>query len=141
MSSILSKITAKTLGVNVEAAKESATRLFLIYGVARGVTTGQSTFGEYERLDGQFEAVNIATGEVFISGACFLPALIHNLIAGQLTGEVGSEVKFSFEVGAEPSENAIGYIYTVKELSEASGVDNLSELRATAQLALAAPSA
>ena len=39
MANILTKITAKTLGVNVEAAKENDVRLFLIYGVARGVTT------------------------------------------------------------------------------------------------------
>lgn len=136
MSTIVSKITSKELGVNVEAAKENDVRLFHIYGVARGITAGQSTFGEYERLDGQFEAVNLESGEMFISGACFLPNIVHNLIAGQFTGDSSSEVKFSFEIGAGPDDSAIGYKYTVKELLDTKGVDNLSELRESSRLAL-----
>ena len=129
MANILSKITSKTLKVNVEAAKKVPVRLYLIYGVARAAVAGQSTFGEYHKLVGQFEAVNLETGEVSVSGSCFLPGAVNDLIAGQLDGQENSEVKFAFEIGAAPSDSSIGYEYTFKELVEAEGIDNLSALR------------
>lgn len=140
MATILSKISTKSVGVDLSNAKEEVLDLFLIYGITTGVEKVETAYGDSDKFTGQFEAVNKATGEVFVSGQLYLPTAVSKLLVGQLNGAAkGQEnvgVQFSFSIGTKPSKSQIGYEYTVKEEVASDGVDNLSQLRAASRKAI-----
>jgi hypothetical protein len=142
MSTIISKISTKTVGANLTNAKTDVLDLYLVYGVASGVEKVETAYGDSTKLTGQFEAVNKETGEVFISGQLYLPASVASLIAGKLKSaskEIDSDtvsVQFAFSIGTKPAKTNVGYEYTVKEEIEPDGLDSLSELRNASRKAL-----
>lgn len=156
---ILNKITMKAIGA--QPAPHSITEpkaLAHLYGKANGFKTGSTTYGFYDKFNGEFEAVNLETGEVFVGSSLLCPPIMENLIkqalvsAGAEGGKIGnkaahekdiegkdteSPVLFAFEVGVKPTakkegqrETGSGYEYTVKLLTESRRSDALSELRA-----------
>lgn len=124
---LLSKISMKTIGADVEASKEGPIALAHVLGIAKGVKTGQSTYGDWTAFVGSFEAVNLETGEIFRAGKCFLPEIATSLLAGALTD--AETVQFALEIGARPAKNAVGYEYTVTPLIGPSESDELSMLK------------
>ena len=135
MATIVSKISSKSVGSNLSSAKDEALDLFLIYGIATGVEKVETAYGDSDKFTGQFEAVNKATGEVFVSGQLYLPNAVSKLLVGQLKGDTVG-VQFSYSIGTKPSKSQIGYEYTVKEEVESDGVDNLSQLRTASRKAI-----
>ncbi|AAX45597.1 ssDNA binding protein [Enterobacteria phage PR4] len=138
---IVSKLTLKTIGAQPKphSVKEN-TALASIYGRVRGKKVGQSTFGDFIKFEGEFEGVNIATGEVFRSGALILPKVLESLLAGAVDGE--NTVDFAVEIWAKPSEKGnTGYEYGVKPLIEPAASDELAALRNQVKAALPAPAA
>ncbi|WWT37792.1 ssDNA binding protein [Enterobacteria phage PRDasparagus] len=132
---IVSKLTLKTIGAQPKphSIKEN-TALASIYGRVRGKKVGQSTFGDFIKFEGEFEGVNIATGEVFRSGALILPKVLESLLAGAVDGE--NTVDFAVEVWAKPSEKGnTGYEYGIKPLIEPAASDELAQLRQTVKAA------
>jgi len=144
MSSLVRKISAKSVCGKVEKPKK-ATPLFTVIGIASKTKSGQSDFGPWTSLLGQFEATNIDTGELFIAPACFLPEPLNSMIAASLEEtddegkQVNRSVQFAVEVGYKPNETAIGYEYTTKEIVESDQADPLAALRAEAKKGLPAP--
>lgn len=131
-ASLIKKISAKTI-VGVVAAPEKATPLYTVMGIANGVKTGQSTYGEWIALTGQFEAMNLETGEAFAAPQVFLPEPLNGLIVAKVRtpdeNGVTPSVRFAVEVGIKPSKSTMGYEYTVRELVDASENDPLADLR------------
>lgn len=136
---IVSKLTLKSIGAQPKphSVKEN-TALASIYGRVRGKKVGQSTFGDFIKFEGEFEGVNIATGEVFRSGALILPKVLESLLVGAVDGE--NTVDFAVEIWAKPSEKGnTGYEYGVKPLIEPAASDELASLRNQVKAALPAP--
>jgi hypothetical protein len=148
MGQIIRKIsTATVYGGRKDVLKKTLTDeaeihdLYHVYGRARMIERGKSKFdatgdeeereSDWKAFIGQFEAINLDTGEVFNSGKCFLPDFAANLVAGQFTGEV-SNVEFAFTVQAKSDDSsATGYVYSVRPLIEgADAGEQLADLRA-----------
>lgn len=139
MSSLIKKISAKTI-IGTVSPPEKATALYTVIGIANGIKTGMSAYGEWLALTGQFEAVNLETGEAYVAPQVFLPEPLQGLIAAKVrtpdeNGKTPS-VQFAVEVGIKPARSTMGYEYTVRELVDASDSDPLADLRK----ALPAPS-
>jgi len=144
MSSLVRKISAKSVCGKLEKPKEQ-TALFIVGGIATKTKRGQSDFGEWAALVGQFEATNIETGEVFVGPQCFLPEPLNSMMAASLdeTDEEGNRtnasVQFAVEVGYKPADTATGYEYTTKEIVKSDSADPLAALREEMTKALPAP--
>lgn len=142
---ILKKLTPKTILGGKPEKPAQASDLFTIYGKATGVKTGESTYGPWAAILGQFEAVKADTGEVYFSTVAILPEPMNSAIVDRVkSGKDGEEVRFAFVIGIKPADTATGYEYTTKPLQEPTADDGLNDLRALAQKhvpALPAPTA
>lgn len=120
-----------------------------VLGIAVATQTGESDYGNWTALQGQFEAVNPATGEVQESATLFLPdvALIPIKVALATPGNKG--VQFAIEVSvtyvAEREGAKAGgspYEYSFKHLIKLDESDPIAQLKAKmAHAALPAPDA
>lgn len=134
------KISVKTVVGSVdknELPETGSKPLMHVIGHAQRVKEGTSDYGIWQKLLGQFEAVNLETGEVVVSPQCILPEPINGMIAGQLIGDDKVEsVSFAVEIGAKASGRAggTGYEFTSKPLVEASEADPLADLRSKVKL-------
>lgn len=138
---IVSKISAKKVCGKI-AKPDNKTPLMQVFGIATGAKTGESSFGEYMSLLGQFRATNLATGEVYQSGVCFLPNMGVNMVAPMIAKEGVEGVQFALFIGVVPAENAFGYEYYVEPIMQASESDPLEILaKKVTQTLLAAPEA
>lgn len=156
---ILNKITMKKIGAQPApfSVKEAAV-LAHIFGKADGFKTGSTTYGLYDKFHGDFEAVNLATGEMYAGANLLCPPIMEALIkqalvnAGAEGGKVGnkaahesdvegknatSPVLFAFALGVRPTakkegarEVGSGYEYTVSVLTPSRRSDALESLRA-----------
>ena len=144
MSNLIRKISPKNICGKLDKP-EKATALYHVIGIASGTKTGNSDYGQWIALKGQFEATNVATGEVSAAPICFLPEPLNSMIAAKLDetdkdgNQVNSSVQFAVEVGYKPADNAYGYEYTTKEIIESDQADPLAALRNEAKKALPAP--
>lgn len=133
----LTKLTLKAIGCNPRRAATEVKKVPLahIFGIATGTKVKTDTKGDsFEAIEGNFEAVNLATGAVYRSGLLFLPGGIHETVTKQLQ-EPGRSVQFALEISAIPASNPIGYSYSAKSLIKEEGADPLAAMR----LALAPP--
>lgn len=114
--------------------------LMRVFGHAHRVKLGSTDMGEYQKLLGQFEAINLLTGEVFQAPQCIMPEPGNGMIAEQLLGENPADsVSFALEIGVQRDESsAVGYVYWTKPLLKAKEADPLSDLRSEVK-ALEAP--
>ena len=106
-----------------------------IVGIARGTKTGESQYGPWTALTGEFIAealVGPKVGQRFRSGTLFLPDVALDLVTPVLAGlEKGAGMEIGFTVGIindETSQNA--YNYTAEFLAEPAENDPLSNLAA-----------
>lgn len=126
---LISKIAPRSVCGRI-AKPSKAEVLFNVYGVASGFMSGESNYGPWECLTGNFEAVNLQTGEVFQSPRAFLPRVAHGMIVAQFKqGKEGVAVRFALEVGVKPADTSVGYEYTVAPLVKPEEDDALMELR------------
>ncbi len=142
MSKILPKMSIKTLGANPKSAAVGANEaakkvpMVRIMGIARGIKTaignnGDTVFG----LTGQFEGVNIATGEVAQSGVLYLPSGIQELIQEPLEGIIAEDknaaVTFAFDIFAVSATNPAGYSFEAELHGQPDREDPFAALRQT----------
>lgn len=124
------KITLKEIGA--QPSKEDRAAMLLdaskklvlarIFGIAGACKPGTSDHGPFVKFIGQFKAVNMRTGEIFVSSTMILPKFIEEQLHGVLTAGVSqSGVEFAWEIyaqgdkpGAKPS--ATGYTYGAQPL-------------------------
>ncbi len=102
--------------------------LMKILGVCVATRTGESTYGTFMGLSGQFKATNLLTGEEFGSSQCFLADDLTSLIAAQLSAEGINSVEFGFIIGIKPSDATIGYEYTSESILKTSKTDPIALL-------------
>lgn len=144
MSNLIRKISPKNICGKLEKPSK-ATALYHVIGIASSTKTGNSDYGQWVALKGQFEATNLANGELSVAPICFLPEPLNSMIAAKLDetdqegNQVNTSVQFAVEVGYKPADNAYGYEYTTKEIIESDQADPLAALRAEAKKALPAP--
>lgn len=140
---LIKKISIKTVIGNVQQGimrqEIKPGNLMRIVGVASGVKTGVSDYGDWLALTGQFKATNLLTNEQYTSGKAFLPDEASDLIAGAVRGEDSQAVEFAFDIGVKLDESsATGYVYTVTPLMEMGGDDPLARIESSLK-ALDAP--
>lgn len=145
-ATLLKKITAKTVvGKVSEVVKglgkdfKPNTLLFRVVGIATGIQTGESDYGEWVKLKGQFSAINHLTGEAFRSRSCMLPELASGDIEDAVVSEENDSVEFGVDITISPSDSATGYQYGVIPLLEANGDDPLTRLTQRVAASLEAP--
>lgn len=123
-----------------------------IYGSARNYLVGTSTYGEFTKFRGDFEAVNLATGESYRSQNLLLPDIAAGLLVSALhaagakhgttktattpenPGEPATApVEFAIEIGvrktASDKPGGRGYEFTLRPLVETRDSDPLAALR------------
>lgn len=117
--------------------------LYMIYGFAQSIEEGESTYGPWMELGGEFRAISNG-GEQFQSPACFLPEPAHSDVMKRmkLIGEprenkkrksfsrqAEQKVKFSYVIGVKLDEKSTtGYAYVVKDAVPAKVSDEMKEL-------------
>lgn len=126
------KLSAKTItGLSADEIKkkgrEKKTYLYDVMGVANGTVTGETQYGPFEGLTGQFETKCHVTGEVKHGAKLFLPPHAHGLISGD--GRVSEPRQFAFRIGVEPSDNQFGYEYFCEAFLDEKEADVFSTLR------------
>jgi len=146
MSSLVRKISAKVVCGKIEKpVPKKGKTLFIVGGIANKVRTGDSQYGTWTALVGQFEATNVETGEVFIAPQCFLPEPMNGMIAAALEAtdkdgkRLNQSIQFAVEVGVKHAENQIEYEYTAKEIMKSDSADPLAAIREEITKALPAP--
>lgn len=131
----LRKITTKEIGwtrADVQAAAikaGKAIQLYTLIGVVNGVKPGSTSMGDFAKLLGEFEAVNLSTGETFHSGTAILPNFIgDNIAAAVMRG--AESVQFAITVSAKPDEKSVaGFVYAVESGMAPSEHSPLAQLR------------
>ena len=126
---IVRKISVKTIGADPKIGKTARTDLMEVLGVVRRYVTGESTFGEWIKLVGAFEATNLATGAVYTAPSCFMPSIVTEMVATEIDSNPNHEISFAFIVGVEPAATPIGYAYYVESLIEPKPIEALASLR------------
>jgi hypothetical protein len=136
---IVSKISIKSIGANPKQAikelKNAPVVLAHIYGRAGDtkVVENKEAGTTSDALLGQFEAVNVETGELYRSAKLFLPNIAQQLVVAEvkrLLAEGGADVDFAFEIISVPStKSAVGYEYQVKSLLKPNAADPLEQMR------------
>jgi hypothetical protein len=131
---LIKKISIKTVVGNVKAIvkemDEGESRIIMrVIGKATGSKVGESTYGAWEALKGDFKATNMETGEQFRSGVAFLPDVALDLVIGALNGGDVSSVDFGFDIGVtEDSDSNTGYVYNATPLLEVKESDPIAML-------------
>ena len=132
--------------------------LYTLIGRANNIREGESAFGPWTELRGEFEATNIAAdspayGQKFISTACFVPGPAGDLLVQQVrsfvtepiavteeqfkkTGRTyrvtGEYVEMALIIGAKKAERPGGapYEFTVRPVVAVQKADSLASMRA-----------
>jgi hypothetical protein len=111
-------------------------RLAHIYGVATkcGVQIDQRNNSEYVYFLGNFEGVNLDTGEVSQASKLYLPPGASETLEVMLNRvqerRKGASVNFAFEIVAAPSEDArCGYAYETRTILQPEQADMLDQVR------------
>lgn len=71
--------------------------LYTIIGRAHNLRDGESQFGPWTSLRGEFEAVRLSDGETFISAECFVPGPAGDLLVQQVRKFITEEIPVSEE--------------------------------------------
>lgn len=140
------KITVKTVSggkPSIEAILASPGKtlpLMDIYGVATSMKPGATDYGPYVKFLGQFEGINLATGEVFTAPALLLPKFLEEQLAGALGASANANAQFAFRLSARYDESAAtNYVYVAKSLIPTKESDALAQIKMQMQAALPAP--
>lgn len=107
--------------------------LYTIYGTANGIQTGEhATNGPWTAFLGNFEAVNLITGELSKSGKAFLQSPLGEMMEAALRD--ADEVSFSCTIRVKRRDDlAVGYEYLVEPHIEATQADPLAHIRQLTQ--------
>lgn len=139
--SYIAKLTIKAIGCKPQAVTalpdgEDKVALCRVYGNVQDVRVKESSTiaGSFEtEFKGNFEAVNMQTGEVFRSGRMYLPKGISDVLEQGFKAitkdDATASTEFGFEIRAIKASNPIGYSYEAQALQKAAKVDELASLR------------
>jgi hypothetical protein len=134
----ISKLNIKAMGCNPGARPEDGSPLVLgtIYGRATSLKTGEDkrSGNMWSALQGSFEGVNAATGDIYKSGLLFLPGGIHEIIENAVNAlekdKPGVGVDFALEIhSVKPRSGSHTYSYQAVNLYKPTATDELEGLR------------
>lgn len=117
----VNKISVATIVGNVKAIvkemKDGESKAIMrVVGICNGTQVGDGDNGPWTALKGEFKAINLETKKEYVSGKCFLPKGISDLVVGQLGGEV-TKVQFAFDIIiVEDIDSQVGYHYNAESL-------------------------
>lgn len=111
------KISVKTVFGKVEKPAEKFAAIRFL-GIARRMSTGESQFGPWVKFHGDFQAINLTTGEEFVAKQALFPAVISDDLAAMLADESVNEASFGFDLYIAPNDAPIGYEYSAESLIE-----------------------
>ncbi len=138
MANLKAKITTKSILGDVKklvygGSITGPTAVMRIAGIASKLQHGQSDYGDWVKFKGQFNVINLLTGEQTISGTCMLPGVASELLEGAMLGaETDNSVEFAFDIILVPDDTSmVGYRYEAKPLIEAKEDDPLLRLMAS----------
>lgn len=112
-------IVGKRIG-KIDAPKD----LFTVIGIATGTKTGQSNYGEWVGLRGQFEVTRCEDGKVLQAPLMILPDAAMAALESSAWPS-----QFAFLVRVVPSANGAGFEYEVDQIVAPQSHDPLSVLR------------
>lgn len=143
VATVYGKVDLKEL---IAAAGETLAVMRVI-GSAVGVKEGESNFGHWRALMGQFRAVNAMSGEVFEAPILYLPEVALTPILVSLSQPGARAVEFAIDISVKYVNNnkpgGVPYEYTWTPLLAPGADDPIARLEAqiaaTAQAKLAAP--
>ena len=118
--------------------------LMQVIGNAIGQKTGQSSYGDWTALTGQFQATNLETGEVSEAAQLFLPEVALIPLQVAMASPEARGVEFAITVSAKYAKSAkpggVPYEYTWTPLLPPDANDPITRIKARL-LALAPPAA
>jgi len=128
---IIKKLSIKTLiGAMKKPPEGETVTLCRFAGIAKATKTGESNFGPWTALVGDFAGINLETGEVTRSPVLFAPEIMMQMILPEV--EAGNTVDFVFDITATGDKTvAVGYRYGLKTVRAPSENDPLKALLAT----------
>lgn len=120
--------------------------LMRVFGQCDKIKPVVTAYGESTEFQGNFEATNALTGEVFRSNKLFMPPLLDALVKSEVEAAIvaaekaaidtGTKfdgkagVQFAFDIGADSANNQHGYQYTITPLTAPSAADPLAAMKA-----------
>lgn len=133
MSNILKKISTKT-AVSVMDFKQFTvdTAVLRIMGICRKAIPGEHPqYGRFLKFVGEFQAIDLRTGNISVSSVAFLPAPVDGMLEAALQGAEDSPVEFGFDITVHPRPDLqVGYEYVVSEVIESAPSDPMAALAA-----------
>lgn len=100
-----------------------------VMGVANKTRAGEGDNGPWVAFLGQFEFINLITGESFVGGKAFLPNPVSDMVEAQL--EDNDRVQFAFDITVKEDESsAVGYEYGAQTVLSVQENDPLAMLKA-----------
>jgi len=131
---LLKKISTKTvLGDVRKVVKDledgQIVDLMTVYGRAQGFKQGSSDFGDWLAFTGQFEVINLLTGETSEAPQVFLVEPLQGMLLAQLQNAESVDFAVTLQAVVD-SEMPRGYEYRVVPLTETKRTDALDSLRA-----------
>lgn len=122
----INKITVATVygKVSVKDIPEGGElKLCRMAGFANDVKQGESNYGPWQAMRGEFSARNDQTGEIFASATCIVPGAMGDMLVNATLAALGEDanarVKFSVDVSVRVSpRDANKYEYVVRPVIE-----------------------
>lgn len=132
---IVKKLSMKILAggrPKIPEAEGETNWIAKVAGIANGTKTGESNFGLWVALIGNFaaEQIGVEKPERFRTGVMFLPDVALNLVTPALEAAgKGAAIEFAFQIGVIKDDSAAtGYVYVAESLIEPSASDPLEAL-------------
>lgn len=129
-ATLLKKLSVATVYGEISKDSEAVNNsspIIRVFGIASGIRTGQSNFGDWVAFTGDFGAINLESGEAYRGPQVFIPQPAQGMLEAALSKS--ENVEFAFEIGVKPSKKgSMGYEYTVRPIKEASDSDAFAAL-------------
>lgn len=130
VATVFGKIDLKKLIAADE--KGETVPVMRVMGSAIGTKTGDSNFGPWTALQGQFKAINLDTGETSEAATLFLPDVALTPILVGLAAPGARGVQFAIDIHAKYAADAkpggVPYEYTFVPLLPAEDTDPIKQL-------------
>lgn len=133
---LISTMNIKKLGCDPASAVAAKAEVALckIWGFVTGIKAGVNPRDQSQMiaLIGDFQGVNLETGEMQRAGRLFLPGGIHETLTAPYVnlkeGDEKPRLRFGFTISSLPSSAPVGYSYKAMPFEKAGADDPLAEL-------------
>lgn len=137
MTTFLKKLGAKQIMGNVKKAVQDycpndgdKVTLYTVFGVANGIKTGTTNYGQWTAFQGQFEAQNHVDQNAYASNQAFIPEPLQSMLVSAL--EKSDTVQFAITVDVKRRDDLnVGYEFLPTPHIQAQENDPLAHLRSS----------